>query len=267
MGNVKYKKPPESMNRMITKPSTENRLSIGMSEVKGEIYYLSPELIISFKNQARKEIDENLLNELALSIQAHGIIQPLQIIPSDTLQGKFEVVSGERRLNAARKIGLNKVPCMILDRDKDSEEIALIENIQRVDLHPIELADAVEKTLSNKKYGSQVELAERIGVSKQKITHLLAISRLPQDVKEHLLHQKDIKMGFLKSIAYLKDTQSIRDKVFNSLNKNDKFSSLLRLSFNGSSFRSDYSKIDKLDNYGKELLKNELQKIIQHLEG
>jgi ParB family chromosome partitioning protein len=266
MGKVNYKKPPESMNRMIVKPSDEGRLSIGMSEVKGEIYYLSPDLIIPYKNQARREIDEDALTELSLSIQAHGVIQPLQVIPSTIYQGKFEVVSGERRLNAARKIGLEKVPCMILDREKDSDEIALIENIQRVDLHPIELADAVAKILLDKKYGNQISLADRIGVSKQKITHLLAISRLPQDVKDFLLSKKEINISFLKKLAYLKDEQAIRERVFNSSASSKKFTSLLRLSFNGESFKFDHFKIDKLNGYELELLKAELKKLIQQLE-
>lgn len=255
MANVKYKKPSTGMSRMIVKSDNHSRPSLGLTEVKAEIYYLSPDIIIPYKNQARKNIQEESLIELAASIQSQGILQPLQVISSSENSGKFEVVSGERRLRAARKVGLDTVPCMILDRDRDSDEIALIENIQREDLHPIELADAVAKLLNGKKHGNQVNLAEKLGVSKQQISHLSAISRLPEDVKNHVLQQKNVKINFLKSIAYLKDDSSIREKVFRSLQTTKKYRSVLNISFNGESFKLDHPRIDKLSREEKELLR------------
>ncbi len=265
MGKVKYKTPPESMNRMIIQPSVEDRVSIGMNEVKGEIYYLTPDLIIPYKNQARREFDEISLEELSLSIKAHGVIQPLQVINSTNEVGKFEVVSGERRLNAARKAGIEKIPCMILDREKDANEIALIENIQRVDLHPIELADAIAMTLTDNKYGNQLDLAVKIGVSKQQISHLVAIARLPRDVKEHLLVKKDMSVSELRKLAYLKDENLIRAKVFVAASSNKKYKSLLRLTYNGEAFKFDHLKIDKLTSEEKHLMKLELEKILTML--
>lgn len=258
MANVKYKKPPESMKRMVIKPETTDRPSLGMTEVKGEIYYLSPDNIIPYKNQARKNIKEESLLELATSIMNQGIIQPLQIIQSSENNGKFEVVSGERRLRAALKIGLDKVPCMILARDRDSDEISLIENIQREDLHPIELADAVAKLLNGKKYGGQVEMAGRIGVSKQQISHLSAISRLPEDIKKHLLQKTNLKINDLKKIAYLKDEISIREKVFQSSDNQEKYKPILRISYNGKFFKFDHLNINKLSGEEKELLLAEI---------
>jgi len=265
MATVKYKKPSKGMERMVVKPETADRPSLGMTEVKGEIYYLNPDLIVPYKNQARKNIQDESLLDLATSILNQGIIQPLQVIPSSENNGKFEVVSGERRLRAALKIGLDKVPCMILDREKDSDEIAFIENIQREDLHPIELADAVANLLKGKKHGGQVELAGRIGVSKQQISHLSAISKLPDDIKEHLVKQKEIKINFLKRIAYLKDEDSIREKVFPITSPKEKHKSILRISFNGNSFHFDQLKIDHLSSSEKQLLKEELTKLAEWL--
>lgn len=175
------------------------------------------------------------------------------------------MVSGERRLNAARKVGMETVPCMILDRDKDANEIALIENLQRVDLHPIELADAISLTLSDSKYGSQSELADRIGVSKQQISHLVAISRLPVDVKNHLLQKREISVSELRKLAYLKDENLVRAKIFGMSSDKKKYKSLLRLTYNGENFKFDHLKIDKLTVNEKISLKLELEKIITML--
>jgi ParB family chromosome partitioning protein len=265
MANVKYKKPSQGMIRMVVKSDDESRPSIGLTEVKGEIYYLSPNIIIPYKNQARRDINEENLLELMSSIRSQGIIQPLQIIPSLKDEGKFEVVSGERRLIASKKIGLDKVPCMILDRGRDADEIALIENIQRENLHPIELADAIAN-LMEKNQKNQSEIAERIGVSKQQISHLMAISRLPEDVKEHLIQKTDIKVNFLKKIAYLKDKDFVRESVFGSRKDEEKFKSILRLSSNGKTIRFDHFKIANLSNFEKNLLTIELKQIIEKLD-
>lgn len=266
MAKVRYKIPAAGMDRMIVQDNSNSRPSLGMTEVKAEIYYLSPDILIPFRNQARKDINEESLSELAASIQSQGIIQPLQVIPSIDNDGKFEVVSGERRLRAALKVGLESLPCMILNRDRDADEIALIENIQREDLHPIELAEAVAKLLHGTKHGSQIEIAERIGVSKSQISHLLSIFRLPEDIKKHLLLKKDIKIDFLKRISYLKDEKVMREKVFHSPDSNRKHRSILRLSFNGDSFRFDRLKIDLLTFSEKTLLKNELLDLINKLD-
>lgn len=265
MANVRYKQPSEGMERMIIKPEMSNRPSLGMTEVRGEIYYLSPDIIIPYKNQARKDIDEDSLAELAVSIHSQGIIQPLQVIPSLDNKGNFEVVSGERRLRAAKKIGLDKVPCIILDRNRDADEIALIENIQRENLHPIELADAISKILEEKQYGDYKEIGKRIGVSKSQISQLLAISRLPQDVKEHLLCNKSVRINYLRKLAYLKNEDEVREKVFSGSHVHSSYKSIIRLSFNGESFKFDQFKIDHLSSSEKLLLKEELSSLVKSI--
>lgn len=265
MAKVRYKQPSSGMERMLVKLDKNARSSLGMTEVKGEIYYLNINDIIPYKNQARKDMDEKSLDELAASIQNQGIIQPLQVILSQESKGKFEVVSGERRFRAARKIGLPTVPCIILDRDRDADEIALIENIQREALHPIELADAIARLMKESKYKSQVEIAERIGVSKQQISHLLAIARLPEDIKSNLIKKKDVKVNFLKKISYLKDEEIMREKVFHSSQDQRKFRSILRMSSNGETFRFDQLKMEKLTDFEKGLLKRELSSLLEKL--
>jgi ParB family chromosome partitioning protein len=260
----KYKK-SSNRGKVGVKSNTTDPLSLGMIDVKGQLHYLSPHILIPYKNQARENRDEEGLSELATSIQSQGIIQPLQIIPSLGQASQFEVVCGERRLQAAKKIGLDKIPCMILDRPIDANEIALIENIQREDLHPIELANAVERLLQEDKYSNQTILAGKIGMSKSKMSHLLAIARLPEDVKKHLVKKKDIKINFLKKLAYMKDEKIVREKVFQVSCTAEKYKSILRISFDGCSFRFDHLKTTHLSSSEKVLLKEELTRLIEWL--
>jgi len=133
-----------------------------MEKFVGEYYFLSIEKLIPYQKQARRIFNEEEIQELAQTIKEHGIKSPLLVINSKNHQGSFEVVSGERRLRAAKIVGLTKLPCIIID-DNQAEEVALIENIQRENLHPIELADALAKLLDEKKHGQQIEMAEKIG--------------------------------------------------------------------------------------------------------
>lgn len=263
---IRYKESSGALEKM-SAPNFEsnNRSSIGMEQFVGEYYFLSIEKLIPYQKQARRIFNEEEIQELAGTIKEHGIKNPLLVINSKAQDGSFEVVSGERRLRAAKIVGFTKLPCIIIDADQ-AEEIALIENIQRQNLHPIELADAIAKLLEEKKHGQQVNIAVKIGVSKQQITHLVAIARLPEDIKNYLLEKKDIKIGFLKKLAYLKDEKTIRERVFNLSANQRKYTSVLRLSFDGENFKYDHSKIDKLSALEKGSLRAELSKIIEKLK-
>ncbi|MDP4224993.1 MAG: hypothetical protein Q8910_01290 [Bacteroidota bacterium] len=154
---------------------------------------------------------------------------------------------------------------MIIDHSIKANEIALIENIQREDLHPIELANAVARLLQEGNCENQTILARNIGMSKFKISHLLAISRLSEDVKNYLMKKTEIKINFLKKIAYLKDEESIREKVFRISSAKEKYKSIIRLSFDGHSFRFDQLKTSHLSSPEKVLLKEELSRLVEWL--
>lgn len=265
MRKIRYKEPSQSLEKMVAPNFDESsRSSVGMDKFVGEYFFIEVSKLIPFKKQARLIFNDEELESLANTIKEHGIRQPLTVIKSQDQEEKFEVVSGERRLRASKIAGLEKVPCIVITDRNSAEEIALIENIQRQNLHPIELADAIAALLRDKEHGSQVDFAIRIGVSKQQISHLIAISRLPEDIKLQLLKKEDLKIGSLKSIAYLKDENAIREKVSSFSSKN-KFSSVLRFSFNGKSFKLDHSKIDSLNQEEKQLLKSELEKVLDVL--
>jgi len=133
----------------VNNQTNKTRSSIYTENFKGEFYNISVDKLIPFKNQARKIFDEKSMLNLAKTIKEHGIRQPLTVIPSDIREGCYEVISGERRLRAAKSIGMEKVPCIIIHDMLKAEEIALIENIQREDLHPVELLKAFSNLLHN----------------------------------------------------------------------------------------------------------------------
>ena len=144
--HIKVREPADILRR---KPKITERDSL-LSDLTGEeIAFIPIDQLIPFKNQARINFDEEKLRTLTNSIEEHGIRQPLTVLESDTEIGKYEVVSGERRLMALQRLNYSRVPCIIIfDRNK-AEEIALIENIQRENLHPIELGRAYSRLYSN----------------------------------------------------------------------------------------------------------------------
>ncbi|MFN9000674.1 MAG: ParB/RepB/Spo0J family partition protein [Holosporales bacterium] len=188
MRKIKYKSPSVGLEKMAapTQPSFI-RSSVGMDQFAGEYYYIITSRIIPYNKQARVNFDEESLAQLAETIKEHGIRQPLTIIKSEEEEGKFEVVSGERRLRAARLIGLEKVPCIILTDRSKAEEVALVENIQRQDLHPVELARALKKLVDKSGRGGQADVQKRLGLSKSTVSELVKIVGLPDVVQDALL--------------------------------------------------------------------------------
>jgi ParB family chromosome partitioning protein len=136
--------------------------------------------------QPRTEFDTEKLQELAQSIKIRGVIQPLVVRKSPTKKKEYELVAGERRLRACKLAGLEKVPIICKDfEDKDLLEIALIENIQREDLNPLEEAKAYRDLLKEHDY-TQEKLAQRVGKSRSTITNLIRLLQLPEQLQVDL---------------------------------------------------------------------------------
>ncbi len=129
-------------------------------------------------------MDESAIAELADSIKAHGIIQPIVVRPADN--GRYELVAGERRLQAARKAGLSQVPAIVRDiRDQESLEIALVENLQREDISPLDAARAYRRLMDEFDL-SQEEVASRVGKSRPTVANTLRLLLLPAGVQVRL---------------------------------------------------------------------------------
>ncbi len=186
------------------------RPSVFTEKLRGEYYNIDVAKLIPFHKQARKYFDEEALKQLAETIKTHGIRQPLTIISAtDDMTGMYEVVSGERRLRAAIMAGLNTVPCIIIEDRRKAEEIAIIENIQRKDLHPIELAQAYSNLLETKICNSTMEIATKVGAHKSAIVETLGLLNLELEVQEKLLHSQVKSRNLLRDLCKLNNNEQM----------------------------------------------------------
>ena len=123
---------------------------------------------------------------------------------------KFQLISGERRLRAAKIAGLEKAPCIILADPSQAEEIAVIENIQRADLHPIELSEAYFSLLKNFNHGDKSRLAKKLGVSNSHVSEILNLSKLPEEIKEFLVRKNIRARAILRKVVACNDADQMR---------------------------------------------------------
>lgn len=158
-----------------------------MNNMEKEIIEVALDDIIPNRFQPRLSFDEDALNELAKSIRQHGIIQPLVLRKVGT---KYEIIAGERRYKASYIAGLTRVPAIVIDlNDNESAEVAIVENIQRKNLSPIEEAKSYKKLL-DRGYLTQDELASRMGKTQGSISNKLRLLNLSQDVQDALLNNQ-----------------------------------------------------------------------------
>ena len=155
--------------------------------------------------QPRKEFDEKSLSEFAESIKEHGVIQP--IIVKKSIKG-YEIIAGERRTRASKMAGKTTIPAIIREfTDQEMMEIALIENIQREDLNPIEEAEALAKIIETSKI-TQEEASKKFGKSRSYITNILGLLSLPDKTKQYVREGK-ITMGHARVLSKLSDAEQI----------------------------------------------------------
>ena len=151
--------------------------------------------------QPRKTFDIESLNELAKSIKEYGVVQP--IIVKKSIKG-YELVAGERRTKAAKIAGLKKIPAIIKDfDDQEMMEIALVENIQREDLNPIDEATSISNIIKLRGY-TQEEFANKFGKSRTYVTNILGLLKLPEEVKK-LVEKKNLSMSHARVISKIDD--------------------------------------------------------------
>ena len=157
--------------------------------------------------QPRKEFNEKALNELADSIRTHGIFTPLLVRKS--IQG-YDLITGERRLRAAKIAGLKTVPAISVDfTEEEMMEIAILENVQREDLNPIEEASAYNSLINRLGY-TQEMLAKRVGKSREYCANMLRLLKLPLEV-QNLVIEKKLTMGHVRPLLSLKSEEEIYD--------------------------------------------------------
>jgi ParB family chromosome partitioning protein len=156
--------------------------------------------------QPRKRFDEARLAELAASIQAHGVVEPILVRREGA---KYRIVAGERRWRAAQRAGLREIPAIIRETsDREAFEIALVENIQRADLNAIEEAEAYQ-ALAQDHGLTQEALAQRVGKERSSVANALRLLKLPADVRD-LVREGQLDMGHARALLALEGAEAIR---------------------------------------------------------
>lgn len=165
--------------------------------------------IIPNKEQPRKTFDEGALQELADSITVHGVLQPLLVRP--LLSGGYQLIAGERRWRASRMAGLKEVPVIIRElTDSEAMEIAIIENLQREDLNPIEEAEGLQALIDKCDY-TQEQVAVSVGKSRPAIANALRLLKLPEEVRQ-MTKDGEISAGHARALLAF-DNQAIMYEV------------------------------------------------------
>ena len=166
--------------------------------------------------QPRNYFDDKKLNDLMTSIKEHGVLQPVVVQKVDS---GFELIVGERRWRASKKLGLKKIPAVIREvNDTQSLEIAIIENIHRQDLNPIEEAEAYAR-LSNEFALTQEMVAEKVGKSRAAVANILRLLKLSRNIKEDLISEK-ISMGHARALLGLEESKQM-ETLRNEIVKQD----------------------------------------------
>ena len=204
-------------------------------------------------NQPRHDFDEESLQELAGSIREIGIIQPITL--RQVAENRFQIIAGERRWRASQLAGLKTIPAYIRTiKDESVMEMALVENIQREDLNPIEIALAYEHLLESPGM-TQEKVSERVGKSRVAITNYLRLLKLPAQV-QMALQKKEIDMGHARALLGLDDPH-LQLKLFNEIVNNQysvrKVEEMVKLLNNGDDIQSGKRKIQARSQLSEEM--------------
>ena len=167
-------------------------------------------------DQPRKAFSQESISLLAQSISVQGILQPILVVKGN--KDRFTIVAGERRWRAAREAGLKEVPCLIREMDKTQQmEVALIENLQREDLNPLEVAQGIRQLMDQCDY-TQEEVAKRLGKSRPAVANLLRLLTLPSSVCD-LIREGVLSAGHARVLAGLDDVERQRQLAEETVSK------------------------------------------------
>ena len=160
------------------------------------------------RDQPRKTFDREALEALADSIAAHGVLQPIIVRENESVEGMYEIIAGERRWRAAKMAGLSEIPAVILDGDElKAAQIALIENVQREDLNPVEEAMGYGALIE--RFGlTQEQVAKQVGKNRTTITNALRLLKLPEEILDMLV-KGEITEGHARALLGLDDAETM----------------------------------------------------------
>src|SRR6056300_917488 len=185
---------------------------IGETKVEPQTNKIQISDLVPNKYQPRKLFDENNLEDLANSIKERGMIQPIIVRKSNDDKSKYEIIAGERRWLAAQRAGLHEVPVVITEADDlKSLEFAIVENVQRHDLNPLEEAQGYQRLINEFSY-DQEKVSKFIGKSRSHVTNCLRILSLPDEVLK-LIEDKKLTAGHAKILVGLDNSIFVANKI------------------------------------------------------
>ena len=159
------------------------------------------------RDQPRRNFDEEAIEDLSNSIKEYGVIQPIIVTKQDNY---YKIVAGERRWRASKKAGLTEIPAIVRDYDEQrNNEIALIENIQREDLNPIDEASSISNIIKLRGY-TQEEFASKFGKSRTYVTNMLGLLKLPEEVKK-MVEKNSLSMSHARVLSKMDDEGKVID--------------------------------------------------------
>lgn len=168
--------------------------------------------IVPSPYQPRRVFSTEGLADLVLSIKEKGVLQPLLVRLNPNKKGGYELIAGERRFRASKMAGLKEIPAIIKDfSDKDALEVALIENLQREDLNPLEEAEAYKRLLEEFKY-TQEELSKVIGKSRSHLSNMMRLIDLPDEIKQ-MVEKKELTVGHARALLTAKNPLQLATEV------------------------------------------------------
>tara|TARA_B100000902_G_scaffold239609_1_gene226894 strand:+ start:745 stop:1590 length:846 start_codon:yes stop_codon:yes gene_type:complete len=214
---------------------------IGETKVETATNKLSLHEIVPSKYQPRKHFDEESLEDLTNSIKERGVIQPIIVRKSDEQQLKYEIIAGERRWLAAQKAGLHDIPVVLTEVDDlKSLEFAIVENVQRHDLNPLEEAQGYQRLINEFNY-DQGKVSKFIGKSRSYITNSLRLLTLPEDVIK-LIEKQKLSAGHAKILVGLENASFVANKVIEkklSVRQTENFVKIFKVKKNKSNISKD----------------------------
>ena len=194
--------PKRRLGRALSDMGVQALLSQSQEDIsEDQIKHLPIDKVQPNANQPRKSFPQASLDELSESIKAHGVLQPIIVMEKS---GKYEIIAGERRYRAATQAGLQSIPAIVKDLDQlAAESIAIIENIQREALNPLDQALAYARLIDTYKL-SHDEVASKVNKSRSSISNMLRLNKLHPEVKQHL-KEGHLEMGHARALLAAPD--------------------------------------------------------------
>lgn len=194
----------------IDMPATEEDVNLPVTVTSEKL--IAIELVTRNPHNPRRNFPDSEIDDLAQSIREHGIVQPVIVRPSLFNAGYYELIAGERRWRAAQKAGLVQIPIIVRDvDDRTALELAIIENVQRTDLNPVEEAMGYQLLIDEHRY-TQTDLAQVIGKSRSHVANTLRLLKLPNDVQQ-LLNDGSLSAGHARCLVTSDDPSVLAQRI------------------------------------------------------